>query len=309
MLNLQRLRLLRELHRRGTMAEVARALAYTPSTVSQQLALLERETGTALLERVGRRVRLTDAAIALVEHTEAVLARLELAESDLQAARPDAPATIRVAAFPTVLASLAPTALTLLAERHPQLRVELHDREVEEAYDELRAHAFDLVVGESYPGAPEPPHPGIELAPLRPDALRLVLPLEGPLRRVPGEFAELAEAPWAFDTRTSRMGVWALGRCRAAGFEPRILVETPEPLLQAHLVRSGHVVAIIAELIAAPLLEGTRLVELPGDPHRLLFTAVRAGSAGRPAIRAVREALADAARMQAPPRPADRLAR
>ena len=87
MLDVRRLRLLCELAHRGTIAAVAEALAYTPSAVSQQLSALEREAGTPLLERTGRRVTLTPAAHALVAHTEAVLERLERAEADLAAGR------------------------------------------------------------------------------------------------------------------------------------------------------------------------------------------------------------------------------
>ena len=307
MLNLHRLRLLRELHLRGTMAEVAEALAYTPSTVSQQLAQLERETGVELLEHVGRRVRLTDAALTLVEHTDAVLARLELAESDLAASSSSGRAHLRVAAFPSVLATLAPTALTLLAERHPNLQVELFHREVEPAYTALVAHEFDLIVGEAYPGFPEAPRPGVVLEDLRPDPIRLAIPMSGPLSRIPTHLADLAETPWAFDMRTERMGAWSLSLCHAAGFTPRIRFESPDPLLQAHLVSSGHAVAFIADLIAAPHLDGARLIELPGDPRRTLFTAVREGSAHRPAVIALRRALVDAARAETPPRPRRRL--
>ena len=91
MLDLHRLRLLRELKHRGTLAAVAEALAYTPSAISQQLSVLETEAGVPLLERTGRRVRLTPAAERLVEHTEAILERLEQARADL-APRPPASA-------------------------------------------------------------------------------------------------------------------------------------------------------------------------------------------------------------------------
>src|SRR5687767_4867545 len=83
--DVRRLRLLRELAHRGTIAAVAEALAYTPSAVSQQLTALEREAGTRLLARSGRRVELTPAAHGLVAHAEAVLERLERAEADLAA--------------------------------------------------------------------------------------------------------------------------------------------------------------------------------------------------------------------------------
>src|SRR6185503_6298635 len=86
MLDLRRLRLLRELNERGTIAAVADALQFTPSAVSQQLAILEREAGVPLLERAGRGVRLTDPALMLVEHADALLERAALAEADLAAA-------------------------------------------------------------------------------------------------------------------------------------------------------------------------------------------------------------------------------
>ena len=86
MLDLRRLRLLHELHERGTIAAVADALHFTPSAVSQQLAVLEREAGVPLLERAGRGVRLTDAALVLVGHADALLDRAALAEADLAAA-------------------------------------------------------------------------------------------------------------------------------------------------------------------------------------------------------------------------------
>src|SRR5258708_7549981 len=99
MLDLRRLRLLYELQQRGTIAAVADALSFTPSAVSQQLAVLERETGVRLLERAGRGVRLTDSALALVDHADALLERAALAEADLAAAAGTGTRRGRIAAF------------------------------------------------------------------------------------------------------------------------------------------------------------------------------------------------------------------
>src|ERR687893_3180151 len=99
MLYLRRLRLLRELHERGTIASVADALQFTPSAVSQQLAALEREAGVALIERAGRGVRLTDAGLVLVEHADALLERAALAEADLAAAAGTIAGRGRIAGF------------------------------------------------------------------------------------------------------------------------------------------------------------------------------------------------------------------
>src|SRR3954469_8581713 len=102
MLDLRRLRLLRELHQRGAIAAVADALQFTPSAVSQQLAMLEREAGVRLLERAGRGVRLTDPALVLVAHADAPLARAALAEADLAAASGTVAGRSRIAAFQSV---------------------------------------------------------------------------------------------------------------------------------------------------------------------------------------------------------------
>jgi DNA-binding transcriptional LysR family regulator len=145
-LDLHRLRLLRELKHRGTLAAVAEALAYTPSAISQQLSVLEAEAGVPLLERAGRRVRLTPAAERLVEHTEAILERLEQARADLDASAASISGTVRVAAFHTTAHAVIPAALSALAGTHPALRVEVTEREPETSLPGLIAHEFDLAL-------------------------------------------------------------------------------------------------------------------------------------------------------------------
>src|ERR671938_1398514 len=122
MLDLRRLRLLHELHERGTIAAVADALQVTPSAVSQQLAVLEREAGVRLLERTGRGVRLTDPALVLVEHAEAMLERAALAEADLTAAAGTVAGRARIAGFQSVAVRITLPAMEILAREAPRLR-------------------------------------------------------------------------------------------------------------------------------------------------------------------------------------------
>src|SRR5687768_15512641 len=124
MLELRRLRLLRELHERGTIAAVADALQFTPSAVSQQLAILERDAGVKLLEPAGRGVRLTDAALVLVDHAEALLDRAAVAEADLAAAAGTVAGRARIAGFQSVALHLALPAIEALARDAPRLRCE-----------------------------------------------------------------------------------------------------------------------------------------------------------------------------------------
>lgn len=154
MLELRRLRLLRELHARGTIAAVADALSYSPSTVSHQLAELQREAGVPLFERDGRRLRLTEAAHVLVRHADALLRRMDRAEAEMAAAAGVVAGTVRVAAFQTAAVSLVAPALADLAARHPALRVEVTEAEAEEAFDALLRRECDLAVCDEYGARP-----------------------------------------------------------------------------------------------------------------------------------------------------------
>src|SRR5690242_19341607 len=125
MLDLHRLRLLHELSQRGTIAAVAHALQFTPSAVSQQLAVLEREAGVPLLERAGRGVRLTDAALVLVRHAEALLERAEVAQAELAAAAGKATGRARIASVQSPALNVAIPVMQALARDAPDLRCEL----------------------------------------------------------------------------------------------------------------------------------------------------------------------------------------
>src|SRR5918999_4540397 len=138
MLDLRRLRLLREVEARGTIHGAARALDYTPSAVSQQLAVLEREAGVKLLERSGRNVRLTDAGRALVRHAARLLDGVEAAEAELAALAAGRPAgVVRVAAFQSAFLRIVAPAIRRLAATHPDIRVEATEAEVEDAVPAL----------------------------------------------------------------------------------------------------------------------------------------------------------------------------
>jgi DNA-binding transcriptional LysR family regulator len=297
MLDVHRLRLLRELDRLGTLAAVARALSYSPSAISQQLSQLEAETGVTLLEPSGRGVRLTTQARILVGHTEAILERLELAEAELRASLTDVGGTLRVASFQSVLLALVPAALTLLAEQFPDLRIEITHEEPEAAFAGLVAHEFDVVLGEEYPGLPQPPVPGVQKQQLALDELLLAVPTHGPHARggeggAPVRLAELADVPWIIDPPDCEPGQWARAMCRSAGFEPDVRFASPDLLLQIHLVEKGHAAALLPRLLLDnDSGHAMRISRLPGRPHRRLLTGVRSGSSRHPAVRAFRNAL------------------
>ncbi|EUA87104.1 bacterial regulatory helix-turn-helix, lysR family protein [Mycobacterium ulcerans str. Harvey] len=262
MLNLQRVVVLHELQRRGTLAAVAKALSYSPSAVSQQLAQLERECGMALIEPVGRGVRLTDAGEALVEHTRLAIATLERAEALLAASQGRVAGRLRVAAFRTLLLSLLPRVLDALARDYPDLRVEVAQREADEATSGLLAGTFDVVLGEEYPGGPLPPSPSLDRVDLRTDELFLAMPRIGPWSDAT-TLSDLEYASWALDPEPTVPGRWARSVCRAAGFEPDVRFDGVDLLVHLQMVQAGLAVAILPALLGQDRMRGVRLARCP----------------------------------------------
>src|ERR687896_204533 len=180
MLELRRLRLLRELSERGTIAAVADALQFTPSAVSQQLAMLERDAGVKLLERAGRGVRLTDAALVLVGHAGALLERAAIAEADLAAAAGTVTGRGRIAGFQSVLLRIALPAIEALAADAPRLRCEVFEAEPEQALPALALGDVDLVLGDEWQHQPWRLPAGLQRHELLRDPVRVLLPVRHP---------------------------------------------------------------------------------------------------------------------------------
>lgn len=293
MLDLRRLRLLRELSLRGTLASVAEALNYSPSGVSQQLSQLEREVGIPLLRPVGRRVQLTPEAEILVARTEEILTVMERAEAELAEAGESVRGTVRLAIFQTAVLALMPAALRHLRESHPEVRLEMVQHEPETALHDTWAREFDLVVAEQYPGHAAPHHPGLDRLPLISDEISLAVPLGAVDSSWAGvsSLAGAATLPWVMEPAGAASRHWALQACRVAGFEPDIRYESAD--LQAHvsLVSSGNAVALLPGLVWADREPTTRLIALTGRPRRTVFTAGRDAGVVRPAVAAVRGAL------------------
>ena len=300
MLDLRRLRLLRELRDRGTVGAVAAALDYSPSAVSQQLRVLERETGVELLERSGRRIRLTEAGLTLARHAERLLAAAEEAEAELAAADGSVTGTVRIAAFQTATLALIPSALSALALAHPQLRLEVIEAEPEAALHALALGELDLVIADEWEYVPRIRLEGLLREELLSERVRLVLPAGHPLAGggKPVRLAALAEAPWACGPPPSAHDKLVQRACRVlGGFSPDVRHRSTDLLVLFTLVRTGHAVTLLPDLVRAeedPTLAVRDLAE--GPLTRLVFTAVRAATAERPALAAVRASLREAAR-------------
>jgi DNA-binding transcriptional LysR family regulator len=310
MLDVRRLRLLRELEARGTVTAVAEALSYTPSAVSQQLATLEREAGVPLLVRQGRGLRLTDAGRGLAAHADAVIDRLELAEAELAAAAVGEEVTgrVRVAAFQTAASSLMLPVLGTLPAKHPKLRLELMDMEAEEGLELLIRGEVDLVVAEEYDYAPRTRDLALSFRDVCRDPLVLVLPSGHPLCANDSEtvsLAALADEPWATPHSGTAFDDSLVRACRVLGeFEPDRRHRSNDLAVIEQLVAAGEAVALLPSLGRPGRVPGVTL-RRPAEAHldRLIFLAARRASTGRPALKAVARALRDQARALGLPAP------
>ena len=300
MLELRRLRLLSELHARGTIAAVADALQFTPSAVSQQLAMLEREAGVPLIERAGRGVRLTDAALVLVEHAEALLERTARAEADLAAAAGTVAGRGRIAGFESVALQLALPAMESLAREAPRLRCELLELEPEEALPGLALGDVDLVLADEWEHQPQKLPAGVERHDLLSDPVRLVLPTRHPAaRRHPDAvpLAELAGEPWT--TGHAGLGWDEMTRrtCQElGGFEPDVRHRTNDAGISLAVVARGFAVAMLPDLALLGSHPGIRLRDIAEGPiNRAIFAATRSTDAERPSTQALLAAVREAA--------------
>ena len=296
MLDVNRLRMLVELSRRGTLAAVADALSYSKSTVSQQLSALERDVGVPLLRRVGRGVQLTSQGTVLVGEAEGILDQLEHARVAVAESLTEVTGTVHIAVFQSTAHSLLPQALEALKDRHPALRVEVTESDPETGLVGVSSRDFDLILAEQYPGRTRPLHADLDRVMLAHDSIALA--------RRPGSHADddpvvalwsTRDEPWVLEPAGTASRAWAEQLCRTAGFEPDVRFEIADLTAHVRLIHAGLAVGLLPELVWAGDRPSVDLSPLPQAPRREIFSSARRVSADAPAIRAVRRAFADAA--------------
>ena len=292
MLDVRRLRVLRELAARGTIAATADALGYTAPAVSQQLQALEREAGVELLERNGRTRRLTPAGQELVARTEGILRELEAAEAALERTTTHVAGVLRCAAFASAHRVLLPTAIAALAQRHPDLYVTTRDLEPEDSLPALKLGELDIALAQEYAFAPNPKDPALERTDLLQDVVNVALREDHPQAEHETVAIEALEGePWIAGKAGSFCHLVVIHSARQAGYEPRIAHITNDFQVSFALVAAGAGVGLVPEL-AGPPPSGVVVRRVKGTPPvRRIYAAVRAGSEDRPAIAAMLDAL------------------
>jgi molybdate transport repressor ModE-like protein len=291
-LDVRRMRVLREVAARGTIAAAARALAFTPSAVSQQLAALEREAGVALLDRHGGRVRLTEAGRRLVARTEAILVELEAASAELSAAAAEVTGDVHVAGFPSAERALLAPAIAALQARHPDVVVRTTELEPEAALPALKLGDVDLIVAHEDVHDPTPPDARLERIDLLEDPLRVVLPPGHPADGDAVVLADLATARWIATPPGTMCRAIADRACRTAGFVPDVPFHANDFSVLAAFVAQRLAVALVPGLALGAFTEGV-VVRPVADVvvARRLYAAARRGGLERPALAATVDAL------------------
>ena len=300
MLDAAGLRVMRAISQEGTFTAAAHALGYSQPAVSQMVRRLEERTGTALVERSGRAVRLTEAGQVLARHAVQILGALERAEADVTAIAGLQSGVVRLMAFPSSSATLVPRALALLRREHPQITVKFTEAEPPESLAAIRSGDVDLAVAFSYegtdPGRGEDDLAGLEVIDVLTDPVMLVLPKDHPLADRPEvELADLAAETWIAGCPRCRGHLLALSR--VAGFEPDVTFETEDYVAVLGLVAAGLGVALAPQLILHSVSHPDVVVRPVSPPSRRVVQIVTTPDLKRvPSVAALLDALCTSAR-------------
>ena len=296
MLDVRRMRVLREVAGRGSFSAAAEALSFTQSAVSQHVAALEREAGTQLVERGRTGARLTDAGRVLVGHADVILARIECAEEDLAALAGLRGGRLRLISFQSGGATLAPRAVAAFHERHPQVELSMLEAEPDEACGRLRSGDVDLALVYDHESTPGLLGPDLELTHLLDDRYEAILPKGHALaERARLSLSDLSGELWVASTSVVGCRRIAESVCRDAGFEPRVAFEADETMAAQALVAAGGGVTLLPQLALTTLHPGVVARRLAKPPARHIWAARLEGAYVSPASDAMLQTLQDVA--------------
>ncbi|MGO0575183.1 LysR family transcriptional regulator [Ornithinimicrobium panacihumi] len=295
MLDAAGLRVMKAIADEGTFTAAANALGYTQPAISQMVRRLEDRTGTVLVERAGRAVRLTEAGQLLARHATEILAALDRAEGEIAAIAGLQQGRVRLMAFPSSSATLVPRALAALKARHPQLTVKFTEAEPPESLAALRAGEVDLALAFSYegtdPGRGEDDLSGLEVIDVLTDPVMLVLPKDHPLAAQDEvDLAALSDESWIAGCPRCRGHLLTLSR--DAGFAPDVVFETEDYVAVLGLVAAGLGVALAPQLILHSVSHPDVVVRPVAPPSRRVVQIVTTPDLKRvPSVAALLDAL------------------
>jgi molybdate transport repressor ModE-like protein len=296
MLDVRRLKVLREVISRGSFSAAAESLHLSQSAVSQQIAVLEREVGMPLLERTTDGPKLTAAGQTLVEHGDAVICRLEEAERELAQIAGLEAGRLRMASFPTANATLMTRALSIFRQRFPNVELEFAELEPEDSFPALKRGDTDLAVVFDYPSYSLDFSRDVEAELIYEEPMLLALPPGHPLAAAKSvRIEDLSEEDWLCGAVPSSCRDVVLGLCRDAGFEPRISFRSDDYEVVKGFVAGGLGVSVLPELAGSH--PGIELRPVRGQkPTRRVWAVTRETEARPPATEEMLGILRDVCR-------------
>lgn len=292
-LTLTRIRMLREVAQRGSITAAARSLNYSPSGISQQIAALEREMDAALLERIGRGIRLTEVGRVLAEHAEIILDAESAALAAVQSARDSFAERLKVGVFSTIAAGLLPAVIAALEEDHPELEIETREVDPEDAIVDIQLGHLDLAFLIDYPEASEPWPASLGVVHIGSEDFQ-VAALAGQIDNDRLQLSDLAEFDWIISGPETYYGRAVRAACARAGFAPRVRHQVNEQATALAMVAAGLGITLMSELGRTFLPTGVETHPLKRGLRRHLLIAHHPSSLGRPAIRAFIDAAVEA---------------
>jgi molybdate transport repressor ModE-like protein len=283
MLDVRRLRVLREVTQHGSFSAAADALHLSQSAVSQQIAVLEREVGIPLLERTSNGPKLTSAGEALMEHGDAVICRLEEAERELAQIAGLEGGRLRLSSFVTASATLMTRALSIFRQRFPKVELEFTEGDPEDTFPALKRGDSDLAVVFDYPSFPLEFSRDVEAELIYEEPMRLALPPGHPLAAAKSVRVEdLAEEDWLCGAMPSSCRFQVISLCREAGFEPKITFQSEDYEVIKRFIAGGLGISILPELAGSH--PGIELRTVRGQkPVRRVWAVTRESEARPPA--------------------------
>jgi DNA-binding transcriptional LysR family regulator len=285
MIDLGRLRALHAVAIYGSVGSAADALGYTPSAVSQQLAKLERETRTVLVERRGRGIVLTDAALQLAATASQVLQLVENAELTLEEQRGQAVGSLVIAAFPTAARGLLPAVLPRLIGEHPALDVRVTETDPFEAVAAVNRGEIHVAVVHDWHNTPLTLPDELSRVKLGSDPADILVPAT---HRLAGKESvradDLVGERWICQPVGSICHDWLIRTMRKAGVEPDVAYSVAEYQTQLAMLAQGIGIGLLPRLGRGPLPDGVVAVPLQPAPSRRLYAVWRTATARRPAV-------------------------
>ncbi len=260
MLDVKRMRVLREVIARGSFSAAADSLHLSQSAVSQQVAALEKEVGMQLLERTSDGPKLTSAGETLMGHADAVIARLQEAERELSEIAGLEGGRVRLISFPSASATVVTKAVSIFRQRFPAIELELGEGEPEDSIPALRAGEFDIALGFDFSQHPDEPGRDLERSLLLEEKMWVALPPGHPLAAGDSvKLGDLSDEDWLCG-RSGSCREHVVRLCNDAGFEPNVSFDSDDYQVLKGLVSVGLGVTLLPELALADRAPGIELL-------------------------------------------------